>query len=281
MGGRPAQAISPLHAKVAAKFKNVKKTKVAYRRAGPNEPVMQWQAKRGFAHVPEATMKKLVATLGVEIDATDFANSADDFEFGLKAAAMITLDPNLTADDLSERLNSALELQAKEDPQKTGELFNKDSLHTCMLKDDFLTAKEFIDNAETKATERGKTHKKIEKVTDKLFGGKYFRKLTGKNPPAVPRKKPLNPYRPAWKVMLREANVALFDTALPKGFRIHVDDFNGCYRVYYGPDRVRSISWTTRGESVAIREVLIESWLLAKLWTGKACPFQPFLDLGA
>ena len=56
------------------------------------------------------------------------------------------------------------------------------------------------------------------------------------------------------------------------------DDFNGCFRIYYGGRRQKSISWTIRRAPKAIAPTLRTAWAIHHDWTGEEIPIKEFLD---
>ena len=93
-------------------------------RAGPNEPILDWQRKRGFAGVQEKTLKALAADLAMEDVATDFASVCEHSSLGLKAALLVKLDSTLSQSDVNATLNAVVELESTEDPTASSELFD-------------------------------------------------------------------------------------------------------------------------------------------------------------
>ena len=131
--------------------------------------------------------------------------------------------------------------------------------------------------AKAKANKEKKVHKgKLKPMTSMLFD-KFFHRITGKKPVKTKVAKSSVPSTsPHWKALLTGGDAKLLDLAKAPGSRITIDDFNGCYRLYYAGKRHRSISWTLRGRPLAIQSILEESWDVHYNHSGHKCPYPSF-----
>jgi hypothetical protein len=81
-----------------------------------------------------------------------------------------------------------------------------------------------------------------------------------------------------WAAAVLAGDASVLQEAKPPVATITADDFNGCFRIYYGGRRQKSISWTIRGAPKAIALTLRTAWAIHHDWTGEEITIKAFLD---
>ena len=228
---------------------------------GPLQEVLQAQAEKGFAHVPEeSTMQVLTEILGVGLPEE---LKGHDFDQELRLKAMSKLRPDWLDVDATKALHQCY---LEEHPEAAQEpILYADLLEELITKFE-ATEMNNYDNKiiNSRATVSYRSKMRTDQVS-KYFKPKYGKKKGPlKKPPRYAM--PLNPTAELATDFLR--------LHAPPSVAILQDDFNGRWRVVSESGEWRSISWTRRGFQNALSIALFQAYEFEAILTGVPAPFN-------
>ena len=251
---------------------------------GDAVPLLHWQATRGFAHVPEGIVKRLLSEyFKVDAIATPFLEQSPDAEAAATLLAISCVAPKLTATDAERILYQKTELEGGEDPTGVQAMMDEEVLTECMVARDVAQTKDWLANAIKKHAAKHDQKKHVAPISHAFFKDKINAKVAAKNLKSTmgALKKSLGPKvvaKARWAAAVLAGDASVLQEAKPPAATITADDFNGCFRIYYGGRRQKSISWTIRGAPKAIALTLRTAWAIHHDWTGEEITLQAFLD---
>jgi len=143
----PTRAAGPLHLRALVK-KPPFVWGVSCLQVGDAVPLLHWQATRGFAHVPEVIVKRLLSEyFKVDAIATPFLEQSPDAEAAATLLAISCVAPKLTATDAERILYQKTELEGGEDPTGVQAMMDEEVLTECMVARDVAQAKDWLATA--------------------------------------------------------------------------------------------------------------------------------------
>ena len=223
--------------------------------------ILQGMAERGFAHVPEPILLKLLDRYpGLVLPDEDLAG---DYKMELVICAMSKVMPTWTDVDATKALNRCF---AEENPNSDRCLpVSHDLISELVQQADAKDIKAFSDKLE-----KGVEVKKNYLASRRVRVHRYF---TATECPA-PKKGKTPRWLPLPSAMADEVH-AWMGPYLPEETWVSVllDQYNGRWRVINFDCQWRSISYTKRGFRSAAFEVLHQSWKYYEEATGLRAPF--------
>jgi hypothetical protein len=264
----PFKVISPLHAYMA--HGDLKQVSILGHHTHP-EPLLEYQARRGFAGVPESALMHMFGkhfkqpTPDPPVEATEVDTC---MYYAAELANMIL--PDLPVKDLEMALRSWVEEDFIEAEELFNEVVQSELLEDCVKGSDRKEVKSHMTRRETRKRDRVEVLNKVEGIA---------RFVVDKRPKA-PKKKLTKAAEKAkaatiggdgrWWASI-PGDYSYVQGLLPSVAHCFVDDANGRYVVTYRAQR-KSYSWTQRGVVEAARLVLRTAWQWHELATGEVCP---------
>lgn len=238
--------------------------------AGKPIPLMAWQFERGYAGVPEASLRKYVEFRGLAPLPADlhFVQPADQYVIQLAKS----FDAKLSDKKLVELLSKRTSLE----DDAGAEVCNMDD----HVLDDLLSASDRQDalqkKREVKAAKlfRKTRTKYVHEVTKKVTG---LVKIAREYPDIVKvRKSVLKLAKSSgdrwWNTYIPDS--LLLESLKPEGGIVYMDVPNGrfrvCHRKLAGTNK--SFSWGKRGPQKASAQALVQLWAWDQQVTGTPCP---------
>ena len=229
------------------------------------EPVrlLEAQAERGFANVPEKALEDLLLMKGKKVpdgDEDDIDRRTD-----LQMACIAAIKPDCTDVEAAAYVEKAFIIEHPD--------VNLDPLVSEQALSDVLNAGEAKKAAEyALAVKIAKAQKKLVRHTRKTNLHKYFKKSK------APKYSEKQKQPPRWLPKKQEKNTAAISQWIEEhkgpSTTIQCDDYNGRWRVIAANLQWRSISWTKRGFEKAALEVVHQSWVFHTDHTGHEAPFD-------
>jgi hypothetical protein len=285
----PTRAVSCLHILVAKSDANPSnKFGSIFKITGNMIPVLDWNVDKCFANVSEFTLKKMMHHEKVDETLSVSVGENVTYEDALALSLTAALRTTFTEEDARIALNKRRLVDTPEDYGKVKTLVEEDILFDTLLPQDFRTVKEDVGkNDGQKAACKKRKHTQVALVaalfTDyaALIGtgvsAKKVKKLKQLAPPKA-AKPPNKAQRLRFPVRIKMDDCDIVQDYAPPSVSIHIDEFNGCFRIKHALYRRKSVSWTNRGKQEAIRKALETAWQLHTDATDEPCLIQDLLD---
>jgi hypothetical protein len=230
--------------------------------SGPRIPVLDSQAERGFAFVPEAVCQELLLSK----DKTVPSISADeDWKTKLALACIAAIKPEMSAQQASKKINQAYLL---ENPDCYGTLFvDQDLVSDCLDKREAGKMAQYALGVEKACVQKEVVMQTRDKYVGKRFKSEPKPRYT-KAQKETPRWLPDQDRQTTAEILAWILKHAGPDVSVQK------DDYNGRWRVLAPTLEFKSISWTKRGHQKAALEAIHSSWKFQSDWNGLSAPFN-------
>lgn len=235
---------------------------------GEKQPLLDFQARRGFLGVPESALRRLYRHL-------DLAEPSAVEDVDIETALALPLMQSLAQDMTAEQIEEALLARAND------ETYLAEKLLACVevdsMLDDIVTIgdkpamRDFCKMSKEHKVQRSKMAPLVKAFVEKAVCG-------GKRRPAVhvaaSRAKVHTPKgAERWWATVR-GDDSFIREWLPPGCSVTNDPWNGRFLLCRAGRR-RSISWTVRGQEAASLEVLRTAWSWHSEFSSDPCPL-PF-----
>lgn len=265
----PTAAISPLHALVMKRTKPSLKTGVYLKVSGPPMRMLEFQARRGFAHVGEKALTALSRELGVaESAVTDDGVVAEDV---IAAGLTLAICPKMHRDEFAQAMSLRKVLEGGQETDMAEELSQEvlDDVLNASDRSHIQEGKKKLQQSRVKlAARRVAVQKCIDMFAPKLQKQRTTKSKLSAKVERLVREKGLR----WWADMQCDATLVL--QWKPEDCHVVVDRNNGRFLFRHSKvqcDR-RSISWTQRGMDEAVKASLRIMWEWEVEWRGGTCP---------
>ena len=231
--------------------------------------VLEYQARHGFARVPEASMKKLFKQFVKE--PLDIAGDHDVPEDVLEAAALArVIVPDMTSAEMQQALHERLVTNDEVVEGVFEDVVNDDSCADCLREQDRKAMREHLEHkkqAKAKRQQHSKNVAAYMKYEETLM--KHKGKEKGKPEKSLKVK---TSDRKFWDKV--KGDMDFINAHRPKLGSVVQDDPNGRFLCSYpGQDYRKSFSWSARGMEKASICVLQKLWQWHTEATGESCPW--------
>jgi hypothetical protein len=252
---------------------------VTYHAVGEPQDLLEHQAKAGFLKVSEVVLKDVMEDLGLDHEAV---NKGEDPVDALVMHIIMAVSPGTTQAQLEAILLERAGLSSPEQDAGLVSSFVKDDhMKGVMTEGDEKEAKIFVEEQSEKQLKNRGRNASITSLVSRRFpvakekGAKANQRNKAKLKFLEGGNKGLSNFKDSrWCAKVRPTDEQLLDLLKPSIGRFGTDVPNGCYRIYYPGERVKSVSWTVRGVAKAQEVALKTLWDLHSLHSLEVCPWE-------
>lgn len=263
----PYEVVSPLHHMMAKVSLGI-----TMRVTGKPMKLLDWQCQRGWAHVPEFALRKLHETLGIEQPSSNSVVHGCAIEDALTASLIVHYKKGCTDQEIASILASR-QWAESQSQLLDGADIDPVAMEDCLLPSDRREFCDAIDGA-------SKAKHRIEKRADRSLSLVHKVCLAVKKAPkphdSVVSKlvKSLHKKKGArwWNHM--DGSLQDITSLKPDKVSVVCDQVNGRFLFHHSamPTERKSISWTRRGQRLAMIESLKVMWGWEADVSGMICP---------
>jgi hypothetical protein len=251
---------------------------VSYHSTGEPQGILQYHSCHGFLNVPDPVLDHVMAELGLDMDALGKAEDPSDAKV---LAIIMAINPTTQQEQVEEMLLHRARTTAPEhDAGLVATCVNDDHMKGVMTESDEKDAKDFVEDQGQKQLKSKGKKKAIASLTARRFvsakekGAVVNKRNAARTKVIASGLKELKKFSDArWCVKVKPEDESLLDLLKPPVGRFGTDLANGCYRVYYPGERVRSVSWTIRGVAQAQELALQHLWQMHGNNSLDVCPW--------